>query len=160
MEEEIDLQEIQPLILDDFAQQQLAYASRWTKFLGIFGMVICCLLLLAGFVFFLMPAPDNSAAYTALRYRQYRRPGFAGLGFGFVGFLYLVIAVVHFFPSLYLLQFAEKIKKGLLSRDQDTLNGAFQKLKTFFRYSGIVVIVVASFYLLILLFAIIKLAFH
>ncbi len=153
MEEENEIQESLALAIDDFGQQQLAYASRWAKFLAIVGMVVCGILVLAGIVFFLLPAPDF--APSTLRYRGYRRPG---LSLGMMGCLYLIVATVHFFPALYLFQFAEKIKTALLSRDQDTLSVAFQKLKIMFRYSGIVIIVVVILYMLVFVFAIIRLA--
>lgn len=154
MDEEIQIQEPLPLIIDDFGQQQLVYGSRWAKFLAIFAIVCCGLMVLAGFVLCLIPTASRGVGMESLPYRK------PVLSYGFLGCVYFIIAILYFFPSLYLLQFAQKIKSALLTHDQDTLNVAFQKLKMMFRYSGIMVITLISLYLVIIIFAVVVAVTH
>ena len=51
-----------------------------------------------------------------------------GLGVG-VAIMYIIIAVIAFFPFLFILRFANQMKAALHSNDQDLLNSSFQNLK-------------------------------
>ena len=70
-----------------------------------------------------------------------------------MAFYYIVIALIYFFPCLFLFRFATKMKVALASNDQETLNTSFQNLKATFRYMGIVTIVMLVFFLLAFLVA-------
>jgi len=66
--------------------------------------------------------------------------------------LYVGIAVIYFFPCLFLLRFANHMKNALNTDDQVTLNTSFQNLKIMFRYVGIVTIIIISLYILFILY--------
>jgi hypothetical protein len=76
-----------------------------------------------------------------------------------VGFLYLGIGAIYFFPINYLYQYSAKIKQGLQSNDSLTITSAFENLKSLFKFMGIFTIVILSLYGLILLIAIPTLLF-
>ncbi|MGZ8561966.1 MAG: hypothetical protein ACXWV3_10250 [Flavisolibacter sp.] len=69
------------------------------------------------------------------------------VGIGMV-IMYLIIAIIWFFPLLFLLRFANQVQSAILSNNQESLNSAFQNLKVCFRYVGIVTIIGMAFYLL------------
>jgi hypothetical protein len=58
------------------------------------------------------------------------------------------------FPLLFLLQFANRMKRALAANEQDDLNDAFLQLKKYFRYLGIIVIIVLALYALMFVLAI------
>jgi len=65
--------------------------------------------------------------------------------------IYLIIAVIYFFPIYYLYNFSVKMKKALLSDDQTLLRNAFEDLKSHYKFVGIFTIVILSLYLLMFL---------
>ena len=65
--------------------------------------------------------------------------------------LYIIIALIYFFPCLFLFRFATKTKAALAANDQEVLNASFQNLKASFRYVGIITIVLLAFWVLALL---------
>ena len=73
--------------------------------------------------------------------------------FGIIGFIYLGMAVIYFFPIYYLYLFAQKIKKAVNSTSQSDLEGGFENLKSCFKFLGIFTIVIISVYILIFLVA-------
>jgi len=85
------------------------------------------------------------------------RSGTTGLtgGMGaFIAIFYIGIAILVFFPYLFLFRFATRMKAALNTNDQLTLNASFQNLKIMFRYVGILTIVMLSFYALAIIMAI------
>ncbi len=54
--------------------------------------------------------------------------------------IYLVIAVIYFFLSLFLYRFASKMKIALNTTDQDSLNNSLGNLKTLYKTMGILTI--------------------
>ena len=67
----------------------------------------------------------------------------------------LIVAVLAFFPLLFLLQFANKLRTALSANQQGELNTAFLNLKKYFRYVGVILIIVLTFYALVLIMAVI-----
>ena len=55
--------------------------------------------------------------------------------------MFIVAAVIWFFPLLYMLRFANQMKTALYGNDQENLNVSFQNLKRYFRYVGIITII-------------------
>ena len=135
--------------IDQPSRSHLWEAAKWAKFLAIIGFIMCGLLtivgIFAGSVFSSMSG----------RYGDYGGASAFGDGFGILMIvLYVGIAVIYFFPCLFLLRFANHMKNALSTDDQGTLNTSFQNLKIMFRYVGIVTIIIISFYILVLLFGI------
>jgi hypothetical protein len=81
--------------------------------------------------------------------------GVPGMGMGIIGFFYLLIGALYFFPIYYLHQFSDKIKNGLSSQDLEDITAGFQNLKSLFKFMGICTIIVMSIYALIFVGAII-----
>jgi hypothetical protein len=116
----------------------LLETSKWGKILAIIGFVgLGILILLALFVMF---------GFSQIS----KFPG-AGFPFSLVGFLYIIIAVVYYFPVNYLYKYSIQIKHGLNSNDLSSITSGFRNLKSLFKFLGIFTIVIFSIYALILI---------
>ena len=134
------------LHLDQTSKSYLGETARWAKFLSIVGFIFCGFIVLLGIFFGTIMAKfsgmgGGDAAYeTSL-----------ALGKGFAAFIYILIAVVYFFPCLYLFNFATKMQVALKNDDQTNLNTSLHSLKRCYKFVGILTIVMLSFYALALI---------
>jgi hypothetical protein len=126
-------------------QQSISYlgeTARWAKFLSIVGFIMCALMIvLALFAGSLMTALSRLRSDDALQ-------SMAGMG-GAFSLIYIVVALLYFFPCLYLFNFAGKMQTALHNNDQTSLNASFGQLKACFKFVGILTIIVLSFYILL-----------
>jgi hypothetical protein len=92
------------LRIDHNGSDFLKEAAKWAKFLGIMGFIFCALFALIG----LFAGSVMSAAFSSM--------GPAGAGFrgggALVSIIYVGLAVLCFFPYLYLYNFAGKMQPG------------------------------------------------
>lgn len=120
--------------------KHLNEARKWSMFLAILGFIGVGFLIIAAFmmgsIFSLIP--------------NTHLPG----GFGIlIGVIYLVIGVLYFFPVYYLFQFSQKSKKAVEGHDSNFLTDAIGKLKSHYKFIGIMTIVFLVIYpVLILIF--------
>ncbi|OQP40869.1 hypothetical protein A4H97_14770 [Niastella yeongjuensis] len=127
-------------------QQSISYlgeTARWAKFLSIVGFVVCGIMILFALFF-------GSIMATIGRISSNSDSFSSALGVGNYAFsaVYIIIALLYFFPCLYLFNFSAKMQMALRNNDQTNLNTAFGNLKSCFKFVGILTIVVLSFYLL------------
>jgi len=136
--------------IDQSSRAHLSEAAKWAKFLAIVGFVMCGLIVVmaifAGSFLAMMSNSYNDGYSSSARLT-------GGMG-AFVAILYIGIAILFFFPYLFLFRFATRMKSALNINDQLTLNTSFQNLKIMFRYVGILTIVMLSFYALAIIMAI------
>lgn len=129
------------LQVDTVAYTHLKETARWARFLGIIGFVISVLIALmaifAGSIFSSTMSQFGSST--------------AALGTTFITVLYIIIAVVYFFLSLYLYRFAVKMKIALESSDQENFGDSLMNLKMVYRILGIFTIIYLSFLALALI---------
>ena len=130
------------LNVDTQARSFLSETAKWGKFLAILGIIICVLIVLAGIVV----ATQYAEFDKAISGYGNDNP-FAKLGPG-IAVVYILIAVVYFFPCLYLLRFSNHMKTALLSDNQEKMTIAFKNLKSMFKFLGILTIVGIAIYLL------------
>lgn len=133
------------LQIDQQTQLYLGETARWGRFLSIVGFVMCGIIVLfsffAGSILSIMGSAMSS--------------GLFAMGGAALTVVYLLIALLYFFPCLYLYNFSTKMKAALASRDQALLNTSFRNLKACFRYLGILTLVILSFYALMIVIGII-----
>jgi len=141
--------------IDATGAGHLSVAIRWSKLLAIFGIVLCGLLFIVGFVLAIMHRPVNGYSRPGLNYQFNSASTRTTTSTGIV---YIIISVLHFFPSLFLLQFSNKMYDALARENQTLLNDSLQSLKKIFRYLGILSISVLVLYIVIFFFAIAALA--
>ena len=72
--------------------------------------------------------------------------------------VYLAIAVLLFFPCLYLNKFSVKMKTALNSINQEDFEDSFKNLKSLFKFYGILSIILLSFYALVFLIVMLTVA--
>ncbi len=142
MEQSSNLFELQ---LDQPSINYLSEAARWSRFLAIIGFIYCGFMVIFGLFFStvmrMMPTVGDA--------------GISTVGNAFLGVFIIVISLVMFFPALYLWNFSSKIRKAFNNNDQPLLTESLKNLKSFFKFYGIILIVVLSFYALALIAAII-----
>tara|TARA_R110001583_G_C5416188_1_gene387331 strand:- start:58 stop:507 length:450 start_codon:yes stop_codon:yes gene_type:complete len=127
------------LVLEIQAEVYLRETRKWTKFFAILGFIFIGLMALGSIGMF--AASNYISAFTPVP--------MAG-----VGFLYLVIIGLYFFPIYYLLQFSNKAKEALISRSSQTLTEAMKYIKSHYKFVGIMTIVMLALYPIIIIGAI------
>ncbi|MVN22733.1 DUF5362 family protein [Mucilaginibacter arboris] len=126
------------------AEAYLREAGKWAHFLSITGFVFSVLTIISAF----------SVGAIVGKLQQTYGSGLdaKALSSG-LSFMYFIFGILIFVPSLYLFQFAASLKNGFTFGDQERLNTAFQKLKSYFRFWGILIISFIVFYLMVLITA-------
>ena len=141
------------LAIDPESSSYLSETARWAKFLAIVGFVTCGLL--AVLSFFMGSIMSRSVFAT---YNADGAGGISGATGAAITALYLAIAVLYFFPCLYLYRFSVRLKAALSDNDQVQLSQSLKSQKSLFKYVGILTIIVLSFYALVLIIAVISAA--
>lgn len=129
-------------------QQSIGYMSetaRWAKFLSIVGFVLCGLMVIFSLFFGSIISILSKIGSNNDSFNSSAVAGFYSYG---VTIFYIIIALLFFFPCLYLFNFSSKMQTALRNNDQINLNAAFGNLKSCFKFVGILTIVMLSFYLL------------
>ena len=119
----------------------LMETAKWGKFLAIVGYVSIGILILIAI--FMMIGMSTISEFSG-----------ADFPMGAVGFFYIVIGAMYYFPITYLYKYAVHMKKGLHSNDITTITSGFQNLKSLFKFMAIVTIVILSIYGLMLIVAV------
>ena len=127
--------------IDATSKSHLSETGRWAKFLAIFGMIMCGLMVILGIF------ASVAISETMNREYGYRRGDTAGMGASMM-IMYVLMAVIYFFPCLFTLRFANHMQSAIRSNDQAALNEAFKNLKITFRFVGILSIIVLAFLVL------------
>jgi hypothetical protein len=139
-------QSIFGLSIDDSNRAHLSEAAKWGRFLAIVGFVVCVLIVLGG----LYLAFTISSMESRLSDFSGYRGSSLGSGFGVgMAVVYILFAVIYFFPCLFLLRFSNAMKVALSGNDQGQLTESFKNLKVMFRYVGIITIIIICIYLLL-----------
>lgn len=133
--------------LTDEANSYLKETAKWAYFLSILGFVgIGFIVLIALFFGTIFSKLDSFGGNSSTI------PMMAG---SFITVLYLIIAVIYFFPVYYLFQFSSKAKTALSNENQEQLTECFQYLKSHYKFMGIMALIMISLYGVIILFGII-----
>ena len=74
--------------------------------------------------------------------------------FAWIGIFYVLMALLYFFPTYYLFQFANKTKKGISNNSNESVEEGLVNLKSMFKFIGIFTVVILSIYALIFLVAV------
>ncbi|MDL2143397.1 MULTISPECIES: hypothetical protein [Flavobacterium] len=134
------------LQLDQTAKDFLKETAKWAYFLSILGFVgIGLMVLIAVFAGTIFSAMGNSMA------------GMGGLGGSFgalMGFFYVFIAAIYFFPVYYLYKFAVNTKRAFRENDSELLTSSLGYLKSHYKFIGIFMLAILALYGLIFVFGI------
>lgn len=120
---------------------QLNTARKWAMFLSIVGFIFLGLLLIMGLI-----------AGTFLKIFNSGGQG-VGIPEVFVFIFMLLLAIIYFFPVLFLFRFSKLTSLAIQSLDKQVLHKAFTNLKYYFVYIGVLIILVLAFYFIVLVVA-------
>jgi hypothetical protein len=133
-------------------QSYLLETAKWAKFLSILGFIGCGVMIIFAFIFpaimSLVPTPAGPGAQAMSTMK------------GLFTVIYLVLAILFFFPCLFLYRFSIKVPSSLRVINQEQFEESLMNLKSTFKFYGIVCIVILSFYALAIIVGIIGAMFH
>ncbi|RYE29762.1 MAG: hypothetical protein EOP42_13665 [Sphingobacteriaceae bacterium] len=133
------------MLLTFEAESFLRETGKWAHFIGLAGFIFSILTIISAF--------SVSAIVGKLQQTYGTGLDAKALSSG-LSFLYFAFGVLLFIPSLYLFQFAAGLKNGFNYGDQSSVNFAFQRLKSYFRFWGILIITLIVFYTMVFIAAI------
>lgn len=134
--------QLEQLTLTSASRRFLKETSKWAFFLSIIGFLLIFVMLI--FAIFANTIFGMAAAM---------QPGIPN-NFGMIMTItYLVLAVIYFFPVYYLMQFSNKMKKALTTKNDETLAKAFEMLKSHYKFIGVFTIITISLYILMFIAA-------
>ena len=139
--------QLEQLTLNSSAKSFLKEISKWAFFLSIIGFI--------GIGFLVILAIFSSVIFSAIP--QAKLVPF-DLGIAMT-ILYLLLAVLCFFPVYYLMQFSAKMKKALATKNDETLANSFQVLKSHYKFIGVFTIITMSLYVMLIVVSMISGAF-
>lgn len=136
------------LHFDPVSKSHLIDTAKWAKFLSISGMVIMVLFIVAAIAGMSMSAFDQAydTQGTNLLASQMRMV---------MIFVSLIMGVITFFPLLFLLRFSNNMRTAVQTNDQEAMIEAFLNMKRYFRYLGILFIIVLAFYAIVFTIALV-----
>jgi len=123
-------------------------SSKWTKFLAIVGFVFTGLMIMLSLSVSAIISSMNSMVGA-------QNNPYAAMGTGFLTVFLLIMAAIYFYPSFILFKFSTSAKQAVLYGDQESLSVAMNKMKSFFKFWGILLIVILGFYGLAIISAIV-----
>ncbi len=129
-------------------QSYLTESAKWGKFLAIMGFIFCGFMIILAFIipFVLSQVQQESTSLPV---------GFNSGLKAWLTLLYLLFAVLFFFPCLYLYKFSVKMQAATRNVSQENFDESLMNLKSMFKFYGILTIVTLSFYALIIIVSII-----
>lgn len=135
------------LEINEAAKSYLLESAKWGRFLAIVGFVMCGLMLVAGAFMGTIMSKVMGVGMESTN------PGpMANFGYGFT-FLYVIIAIVYFFPCYFLFNFSNKTKKAIQNSDSETLASALENHKSLFKFTGFLTMVILIIYGLVFILA-------
>jgi len=126
------------LHLNESSKAFLRETAKWANFLAILGYVFLGLIVIMA-LFMGTALASLSAA--------------GGIGGGVITIVYLAIAALYFFPIYFLHRFAANMKNAFDHNDNEAMTEGFNFLKKHYKFIGILMIVMISFYVLIFFLA-------
>ena len=132
------------LELNEQAIDYLREAAKWAKFLAIIGFIMTGFIALFGLFFgsIMGSLPLGAGGLTSGTMSA-------------MAFIYLLLAVVYFFPTLYFYRFATQTRAAIDAYDAEGLAESLGNLKSTFKFVGIMMIILLGVYGLIIGFSII-----
>ncbi len=137
MEQNQPLESTTPVIsIPQEAVNNLLETGKWTKFLAILGFI---------FIGFMFLGSLIMGIVTTVLGNDFTSLPFPGI---FLALMYFVLAVLYFFPILYLFRFSTNISKAMRANNIQDFNAAIGNLKSHYKFVGILVIIIMGFYVL------------
>lgn len=131
---ELNQENNQQLSLNSNSLKFMMECTKWAKFFAVMSFIGLGFMILGGLILLIIPGKPELKL---------------------IGGVYLVFSVIYFFPGMYLLRFSNKTRDAIDHLDENDLEEGLENLKSLFRFTGILTIVVLSLYVLFIIGAII-----
>ncbi len=119
--------------------EHLRATKPWVRLISVVMFIFAGLIFLGGFLMLFMSSSS----------------GMRGYGFGpLVGIIYFVMGGVYLFPAYFLHQYASSIQDLLRGGGDSAMENALESQKSFWRFSGILTLIIICIYGLIFFFGI------
>jgi len=109
------------------AKIYLKNTTPWSKFMAILQFIAVGFMLLAALI--IIAAGSTMSAYLPI-------------SISFIGWVYLALAIVIFIPARYLYRFSQKAANAVVTNNTLELEEAFKNMKSYWKFTGIMTIVV------------------
>lgn len=133
------------LVFTEEIKDYIMETVKWSKFLSILGFIFVGIMSIFGILMLFSLGGTLFSNAVGLN----NIPGFPAGMFSVVGFVYFGIALLYFFPVYYLFSFAAKTKNAILCNDNQLLAEGFAKLKSHYKFVGILTLIIVGFYAVI-----------
>lgn len=141
------LNEIRKVEIGQETLNNLNKTRKWTMFLAVIGFIFLGLMLIFGII-----AGTFLSAFKAGN-------SVHGIPESLVLLIFIALAVVYFFPVLYLFRFSKHTANAVQTLSKEELDKAFKNLRSYFVYIGVLIIIGLSFYVIALIVAGTSIAF-
>jgi hypothetical protein len=130
----------------------LSESAKWGKFLAIMGFIFCGIMIVVAFFIpvFLTQLPPYNTMSSEIN---------SGMKVTMT-ILYLLLALLFFFPCFYLYKFSVKMQSAVRVVSQENFDESLMNLKSMLKFYGIFTIIILSFYALIFIIAILSAIMH
>jgi hypothetical protein len=127
--------------IDESALKNLNTTRKWTMFLAIMGFIILGLIIVVGLI---------AGTFLTIFNSEGKGPGVPE---SLIFLPILLVALIYFFPVLFLFRFSKHAGNAVQTLDKEELYKAIRSLKSYFVFIGVLIIVVLSGYIALLIFA-------
>ena len=128
-----EVTQLTELNLNAHSKSFLKEIAGWTYFLSIIGFIFVGLLVLI--------AVSANSIYNNMAQFSQESPFDVGL---FMTAVYVIVALIYFFPILFLFKFSKRLKSALKSKEDEELASALEILKSHYKFIGVFTIIVLS----------------
>lgn len=125
------------LQFDQSTQMILRDSAKWAKLFAICGFLLCAVFIGIGIFSATVLSTFQTSPYNGTNVGSIMRGTVAGI--------YIIFALLYFFPFLFLFRFSSRMQAALRSHDQQTLVRSLGNLRAYFRFVGILLIIGLSF---------------
>lgn len=134
------------LLITEEIRSYIYETAKWTKFLSIVGLVFSAFLALM--------ALSANGIIEGLAAATPGNP-LVQLGTAFLTVYFLCISLILFYPSFLLFKYSNAVNTAILYADQENFTIAMKKMKSIFKFWGIITIIVLALNVLSVLLAVI-----
>lgn len=134
-------------VLTDESESFLKETAKWAYFLSILGFITVGIIVLMALFLGTIMSTLGSLGGNSMGGSMSMMGNIGGI----ITVIYLIIAILYFFPVYYLFLFSSKAKAAFRNNNNELLNESFQYLKSHYKFIGIMALIAIAFYGIILL---------
>ena len=131
--------EFENLSISAQSESYLMTTAKWSKFLAILSFIMIGIMVIFGVGF---------AGLSGVM-SDYQQPSIPMVGMmSYLWIFYILLGLLYFFPTYYLLLFANKTKQAIVDKNPVMLEEGFRNMKRSAKFVGIMMIVIIAMYIL------------